>query len=32
MGSMTPFLGFLSAVLGPLGVSSTPDYVPIQLV
>ncbi len=32
MGSMTPFLGLLSAVLGPIGVSRTPGRVRLMPV
>lgn len=32
MGSMTPVLGLLSAVLGPLDVSRTPGHVRLQMV
>ena len=32
MGAITPFLGILSAVLGPIGVSTSPSPVRLQPV
>ena len=32
MGAITPFLGILSAVLGPIGVSKSSNPVRLQLV